>query len=261
MSNIVVVVVFMCKAIVLALVSLMSGSTCTQLRCTALLYAHRWNVFVWEDDGHHIARCYNCNHEDAASLTRIGTCSCSNATTVAACLLYMLLMLALVLTLHLVCCVYCTLCMLYSIDVGFLHPPSTSSDGLAGMSGTLRHIIQERVMRRQSFNTSNTAATPQQSPQKGVRGNISGGSTGDDKQQQLQQRMTRYEPHKIERLQDLVQGPGGIRLRADCFRRRGNMTTMAGVASYLLVSRVPLIEYCGYGSMHSTVIQRSRHKE
>jgi hypothetical protein len=56
-------------------------------------------------------------------------------------------------------------------------------------------------MRRQSFNT---AATPQQSPQKGVRGNISGGSTGDDKQQQLQQRMTRYEPHKIERLQVCV---------------------------------------------------------
>jgi hypothetical protein len=56
-------------------------------------------------------------------------------------------------------------------------------------------------MRRQSFNTSNTAATPQQSPQKGVRGINTGGSTGDDKQQQLQQRMTRYEPHKIERLQ------------------------------------------------------------
>jgi hypothetical protein len=59
-------------------------------------------------------------------------------------------------------------------------------------------------MRRQSFNTSNTAATPQQSPQKGVRGSNTGGSTSDDKQQQqqqLQQRMTRYEPHKIERLQ------------------------------------------------------------
>jgi GTP cyclohydrolase III len=67
--------------------------------------------------------------------------------------------------------------------------------------------VQDRVMRRQSFNSSSgsgTAATPQQSPQTGVRGSITSGSTTDDKQQQqqqLQQRMTRYEPHKIERLQ------------------------------------------------------------
>jgi hypothetical protein len=44
-------------------------------------------------------------------------------------------------TIH--CILHCEpLCMLCYTDVGFLHPPSTSSDGLAGMSGTLRHITQ-----------------------------------------------------------------------------------------------------------------------